>query len=517
MERSYRFIFSLPCAAVLLLVLLLGPTQLFAAWRLADNITEATLDNGMKILVVERHDTPLAFCNLYYGVGSVRERPGITGISHLLEHMMFKGTKVLGVSDFAKDDAMNREIDAIAAKLYHEKFWSRQPDPEKIKAWEKQIAAFMAEEKQYIVKNEYWQTALAHGATFVNASTGEDLTGYYLTLPAHKIELQMLMEADRMQNSQFREFYSEKEVVREERRMYENFPDFFFEEQLYAAFFEASPYSWHVLGWDCDLQRITRRDVMEHYKTYYAPNNAIAIYVGDLDPDYVIAMARRYFGPIPRGKDIEPLRTREPRQMCRKRAWQGEQARDRVRFLFHAPNLAHDDVAPLMVAAEILSGENGRLNKMLRDTQGLAVSAESYMEPRFYEGIFHVTADLDPASGKTVADLEAAMHKEINSFASQPPAEQDVTGARNRLLASFLLDLRQPWEISEPLARHYFAAGDWRHLQDYLDHLDKVTPADVLRVAGTYLVPTNRTTGVQEKTASPATAQPAEIKEAADV
>ncbi len=240
---------------------------------------ERKLDNGLTILMVERHDVPRVVCHIYYRVGSVCERPGITGISHFLEHMMFKGTQVMGVNDFEKDDAINRQIDDLMDRIYKEKFHTRSGDANKIARWQAEADSLIKAEKTCIVKDDLWETYMKNGGTGLNASTSSEITGYYVTLPSNKVELQMLLESDRMCNSVFREFYSEKEVVREERRLSENRPGWRFNEQLTAAFYSASPYAWSVVGWDVDLQKVTKQDMIDYKRTYYVPNNAVVVYV----------------------------------------------------------------------------------------------------------------------------------------------------------------------------------------------------------------------------------------------
>ncbi len=160
---------------------------------------------------------------------------------------------------------------------------------------------------------------MKNGGTGLNASTGNENTGYYVTLPSNKIELQMMLESDRMMNAVWREFYSEKDVIMEERRLSENGPGYFFSEQVNAAFYAASPYHWDVIGWMDDLKKMTKADLAEFHNTYYVPNNAVAIYVGDFDPQALIPMAEKYFGRIPKGPDVEPIRTAEPPQYSEKR------------------------------------------------------------------------------------------------------------------------------------------------------------------------------------------------------
>ncbi len=260
-------------------------TFLTAASEVKLDVQEHVLSNGMRILMIQNSRVPRVVCHIYYKVSSINERPGVTGLAHLHEHMMFKGTRMMGVTDFEKHAAIDTQIDALMDKVYRERFWAADGgDKEKIAHWEKEYNELVKAEKQYIIKDDLWTLYMKNGGTGLNASTGNESTGYYVTLPSNKIELQMLLESDRMQSAYFREFYSEKDVVMEERRLSENRPGYLFSEQVNAAFYSASPYHWGVIGWMDDLRKVTKADLIEFNKRYYVPNNAVALYIGDFDP-----------------------------------------------------------------------------------------------------------------------------------------------------------------------------------------------------------------------------------------
>ena len=206
MKRILVFLFALFVSA-----------SLAAPAEIKLDVKEHVLANGLKILIIQKPGVPRVVCHIYFKVGSINEKPGITGLAHLHEHMMFKGTKMMGVTDFAKDDALNKRIDGLMEKIYREKFWKPDGgDKEKIAQWEKEYEELVKEEKQYIIKDDLWTLYMKNGGTALNASTGNEITGYYVTLPSNKVELQMLLESDRMLSAYFREFYSEKDVVMEE-------------------------------------------------------------------------------------------------------------------------------------------------------------------------------------------------------------------------------------------------------------------------------------------------------------
>ncbi len=227
------------------------------------DVKEHVLANGMKILMIPKPGVPRVVCHIYFKVGSINERPGITGSAHVHEHLMFKGTEVMGVTDYAKDSEIDRKIDELMGQIYREKYWRTDGDVAKIAAWQKEVDELAKAEKAYIIKDDLWTQYMKNGGTGLNASTSQETTGYYVTLPSNKIELQMLMESDRMMNARFREFYSEKDVIMEERRLSENQPGYFFGEQVNAAFYTASPYHWDVVGWMDDLRKMTKSDLID--------------------------------------------------------------------------------------------------------------------------------------------------------------------------------------------------------------------------------------------------------------
>jgi predicted Zn-dependent peptidase len=463
--------------------------------NLEDQVIEHTLDNGLKLLMVERHEVPRVVCHVYYKVGSVCERPGITGTSHLLEHMMFKGTRMMGITDFKKDDAMNAKIDALYKKLYQEKYYKKDGDKEKIAQWEAEAEQLMKEEKSLIIKDDLWETYMKNGGTGLNASTGQEATGYYVTLPSNKVELQMLLESDRMANAYFREFYSEKEVVREERRLSENRPGYFFGEQLNATFYAASPYSWSVLGWDIDLQKVAKEDLIAYKNRFYIPNNAVAVYVGDIDPKEIIALAETYFGRIPRGPDPEPVRTMEPAQYCEKRLYGEDNTSPSISILYHVPPSGHPDDAVFNIISGLMNDRTGRLYKKLVKEKDMAVSVYGYGGGNAYAGQFSFRAEPKTQAGFTPDNLEEALYEEIERLKNEPVSDYELQKVKNQAEASFIRRLRSTRGMASQLGRSELYEG-WRDIPESVRRMQAVTAEDVMRVAKNYFVKDNRTVGI---------------------
>jgi predicted Zn-dependent peptidase len=490
----------------------LGIMSLLVAAEVRLDVTEHVLPNGMKILMIQKPGVPRVVCHIYFKVGSINERPGITGIAHLHEHMMFKGTKLMGVTDFEADQGIDRQIDQIMNKIYREKYWKAGGDQEAIARWQKEVDELTRNEKPYIVKDQLWELYMKNGGTGLNASTSNEVTGYYVTLPSNKVELQMWLESDRMINSYFREFYSEKDVVMEERRLSENRPGFLFNEQVNAAFYAASPYHWEVLGWMDDLRKITKADLIEFHNRYYVPNNAVAIYVGDFDPARIIELAEKYFGRIPKGPDLEPIRTGEPPQYSEKRLYGQGPAATSIQMMFHVPPEGHADQAPLDVLASVLGsggggfrmrrgggGGTGRLYKTLVAGKELAVNVSAFNRSQWYAGAFQFSATPRLDKGVKPEDLESAIWAEIEKIKKDGVTEEELQKAKNRSEAMFLRRLQSSMGLASSVGRTELNRG-WRALLTDLDDLKKVTNDDVKRVAAAYFVKDNSLTAIYERT-----------------
>ncbi|HOW86034.1 MAG TPA: pitrilysin family protein [Candidatus Aminicenantes bacterium] len=492
-------------------VVLAAAVFLVAAFAAAADVTlnvqERVLANGMKILMIPKPGVPRVVCHIYFKVGSINERPGITGSAHVHEHLMFKGTEVMGVTDYAKDSEIDRRIDELMGRIYREKYWKTDGDQARIAAWQTEVDGLVKAEKAFIVKDDLWTQYMKNGGTGLNASTSQETTGYYVTLPSNKIELQMLMESDRMMNARFREFYSEKDVIMEERRLSENQPGYLFSEQVDAAFYAASPYHWDVIGWMDDLRKMTKEDLVAFHNTYYVPNNAVAIYVGDFDPQAVAAMAEKYFGRIPKGPDLEPIRTGEPPQYSEKRLYGSGPAPTSLQMMFHTPRDGDPDAPALSVLASALGSGGGfrggmgggsgtgRLYKTLVRDKQLAVSASAMSRPQWYVGVFQFRAT--PRLDKAVKpeDLEKEIWAEIDAIKAGGLTEAEIQKAKNQSEAMFVRSLASAMGLASRVGRAELMRG-WRAILADLEALKKVTNDDIKRVAARYFVKDNSLTAV---------------------
>ncbi len=285
-------------------------------------VREVILDNGMTLLLVERHDSPRVSGGWGAHVGSANENYGITGIAHLFEHMMFKGTTTIGTTDYEAEMEIMAELDAIRSEMDLEytalrdakrrgevegNIYLPENQTPRLAELREEMKVLQDAQREHIVNNEYDKIYTNQGASGLNAGTNSDATVYFIDVPSNKLELWFWMESDRLLNAVFREFYSERDVVREERRMrVESDPTAKFEEQFDFMFWGSIPYHHPTIGWPSDVESINRAQAAEFFSTFYAPNNITAVLVGDFDSEEAIELAKTYFGRIPRGENPPP-------------------------------------------------------------------------------------------------------------------------------------------------------------------------------------------------------------------
>ena len=503
--------------AILLLLFSLVITAGAQELSLADQVIEKNLDNGLKVLMVIRPQAPVIRCILAYRVGSVNERPGITGMSHFHEHMMFKGSYSIGVKPgmLDKDLEYDRQIDEIMAMVVEEQSKVKGRDEEKIIAWKAQISDLITKQREETIEGEeLWGAYQEAGGTGINASTGREMTQYYVTLPKNKIELYLALEADRMYNPVFREFYSERDVIVEERRMSENRPGYFFNEQLTATFYAASPYSWTVVGWMSDISRVTKREMMDYRENYYRPDNATLVMAGDIDVDEVMTLVAKYFGKIkPKGKSPR-VRTEEPSveyykrtvgpdfdvPYIEKRVFGKAATSPSVQIMFHIPPLWNDDVAVLYMLGRVMSARTGDmyLTMVLKNEHASRVSASA--SNSMYDGSFTIRAGVKERRNKAVISSEN-IERELWTFIENAKRtqfdEELLQKVKNSVEASFLRSLRGT-RIAGSLVR-MATAYKWEFLEEQYNQRMAVTIEDIQKIAQKYLIKNHSVTGILER------------------
>jgi len=472
-------------------------------------VKEHFLSNGMKVLLVERHDSPSVSGGWVARVGSANERPGITGMAHLFEHMMFKGTPTIGTKDYKKDLEIINEQERVRELMRQEDrklrdLWRRGEitdlrDPkQKTPRWKKLHEEFKkleAAQAKILVKNEFDRIYTSNGGSSMNAYTSNDHTAYFITVPSNKLELFMWMESGRILNPVFREFYTERKVVFEERRMRtESTPLGKFFESFNSLFWESHPYSWPVLGWPTDIPAISKSQADEFYATFYAPQNLTLVLIGDFQSKQALAQAEKYFGRIPKGKkDAPDVVTQEMPQKAEKRFYAEAETNPNVDIYYHTPAFRHPDTYALSVLAQVLHTRTGRLHKELVLGGKLATDTWAWTRGLKYAGQFNIGAEV--AEGKTLAETEAALYAQLDKLKKEPVPAQELQKVKNNFAAGEYRRLSSNHPILMQLIRNE-GTGSWREINVAGPRLQAVTAADIQRVAKKYFTKINRAVAI---------------------
>ncbi len=508
----------------LLLNLSLNLDLVFAASpSLADRVIEHKLDNGLTVLMVERHQTPVVSINITFAVGGINEEVGQTGLAHLYEHMAFKGTRTIGTKDYGKEKPILDEIARIGTELERrqhkmaEKIGGGSAEEQAaVESLQERFVELQAEASQYVVGNELALLYQRHGGVGFNASTGKDLTRYMISLPANRLPLWAAIESDRMANPVFREFYKERGVVMEERRLRnEDSPTGLLFETFTSAAFRAHGYGVPTIGWGSDILSLTPAETEAFFKAYYGPNRATIALVGDFDPKEVMALIEHTFGKIPAAPASTERMPVEPEQRGERRVEVEFDAEPAIVIGFHKPGLGHPDDDVFDVIDAILSeGLTSRLHRKLVREQRLAASVHT---DAGHPGVrapnlFLVMAT--PLAPHTTAEVEAAIYEELDRLKQEPVEPKELERVINNLDADMVRALRSNSGLASQLAMYQAVAGDWSYMLKSRDKIAAVTAADVQRVAAQYFTKSNRTVGVLVKKGDEKTAPTAQRSEA---
>lgn len=456
-------------------------------------VVSYTLKNGLKLLILEKKFVPTVSFTMLFKVGNVDGQPGKTGLAHLFEHMAFKGTKTINSTGYDKEKVA---LDAVekAAKALIAAETAERPDAAKAAELRKALTEAEKEADKHIVKDEYWKIYNTLGESAMNAMTSTDYTGYVVSLPANRLEAWMTIEADRFKNPVLREFYRERNVVMEERRMGEADPNRLLWETLISNSFVAHPYHNPTIGWMDDLQRLTRTDAEEFYRTFYVPNNATLTIVGDVRTAEVIKLAEKHFGGWQRRELPDRTYTKEPPQKAEKVINVFFKAKPALRMGFKNPGMSHPDIYPLIMASEVLSnGKTGRFYRNLVEGKQLALyaAAGASTPGNRYPSLFVVVAA--PKAPNTPEALDAALMEEIAKLKTEPPTQWELDKVLNNYEAEMIKQLESNAGLGMNLAQNEQLMGDWRYDWKIGEELRKVKPEDISRAAAKYLTRDNRT------------------------
>lgn len=479
----------------------LGPSAVAAgSIRLEERVEELILDNGLRFLFVKRGEAPVLHGLLRFNVGGVDEVPGITGLAHLFEHMAFKGTTAIGTEDPAGERVVLEEIDRVAAEYSAELGKWGKADQKRLEVYRTQLEALQKLHKKYVKKDEFTSLYTNEGGAGLNATTSKDFTTYFISLPANKLELWFLMESERLLNPVLREFYLERDVVREERKMrIENDPGGKLYEQFVVTAMAAHPYRFPTVGWDSDIRTVTKEAARKFFDAYYSPRNGVAAVVGNFDVAKAKQLARKYFGRLVNKAEVRPITTREPAQAGERRTEVFFDAQPDMIVGWHKPTLPNPDAYVFDVIEHLLAtGRTSRLYKRLVKTRK-AGGVWTYQVPgERYDNLFCVSAT--PLADHSLAEMETEVEAELERLKTEPVPERELRKVLNMVEARFTWSLKQNGGLAQALTRFQLLTGNWRGLETYLEELGKVTPARVQEVAARYFLPTNRTAAWLKKT-----------------
>ncbi|HYK37669.1 pitrilysin family protein [Alloacidobacterium sp.] len=462
-------------------------------------ITTKVLPNGLTLIICERPEAPVFSYFTIVDAGDANDPGGESGLAHMFEHLAFKGTKDIGTTDYAAEKGALAKVEQTYA-AYDDEFRKRVGrDPAKLKTLHADFEQAQAEAEKYVIPNQFTEIAEENGATGLNAQTSLDDTQYFWSMPSNRLQLWAYMESDRIANPVPREFYKERDVVMEERRMrIDSNPVGRMVEEFLAAAYVAHPYHRPGVGWMSELSQITATEADAFHKKYYVPSNMVIAIVGDVKPDDM-TMLEKYFGAIPAGPKPEEMATVEPPQTAERYVVLKEQSQPLYLEGYHKPDYRDPDDAVYDAIQDIFSnGRTSRLYRSLVRDQQIAAEAEGFsgFPGDKYPGLFAFFAVPNP--GHTPQEMRVAIHKEIDKLKTTDVSDDELAMFKTRARADILRGLGNNQGLAEQLAIYQLRYGDWRELFNQLKKIDAVTKADIRRVANKTFVDTNRTYAMVE-------------------
>jgi len=485
------------CAAMVLPVLLATTaTQAQDLKSFEQKITTKVLANGLTLIVCERPDAPVFSYTTFIDAGDVNDPSGESGLAHMFEHLAFKGTSEIGTNNYEAEKAALAKVEAANDAYEAEYLKAVGRDANKLAELKKAFVEAQAEAHKFVVPNQFTDVAERNGAEGLNAETGLDNTMYFWSMPENRLELWAWLESGRLADVVPREFYKERDVVMEERRMRtDSNPIGRLVEQFLATAYVAHNYGRSGIGWPSEVGQITATEAMEFHKKYYVGANIVVSVVGDVKAAEAIPVLERYFSRVPAGPRPEEMTTIEPKQFAEKSLVIREQTQPFFLEGYHRADYRDPDDAVYDAISDIMS--NGRVSRLYRSLvrdQQIAAEAEGFspFPGDKYPGLFAFYAV--PLPGHTPTEMRDAIHKEIDKLKSADVTDEELAMYKTRTRAGLLHGLADNQGLSNSLAEYQTRYGDWRELFKQLDRVDKVTKADIRRVANKVFVASNRTT-----------------------
>jgi predicted Zn-dependent peptidase len=484
------------------ILLVLFSSLIFADFdfsKIKDNVSEFTLPNGLKFILLEDHFVPIATFMTYVNVGGSDERIGIWGISHFLEHMAFKGTSEVGTNNIKAERLVMAKMDTLFDQLLAEKN-SLNPDPDKIKKMEAELEKLKEEASKYAV-DELDNIIKRNGGVGLNAFTSKDATVYLVSLPSNRMELWAYLESSRFTDPVFREFYKERNVIMEERRMgVENRPTGKLIEELMAIAFKDHPYHVSGIGPMSNIENITRPEIYAYFQANYTAKNMVIGVAGDIYPDQLKKMAEKYFSKLNPGRKNPRVFTNEPEQLGEKNVTIYEDSQPWLVIGYHCPSILHEDFIKFSVLDRILtSGRSSRLYKqmVIDDKSALSIFSRAGFPGDKYPCLYFIGTL--PNTGHTTDKLLEAIDKEIEKIKEQSVTQEELDSAKTREKVTEIRSLQSNFGLLFRMLGSEMKLGSWEKAFDDLQAIEKITVDDIRELVKKYLTRNNRSIARIEK------------------
>ncbi len=506
--RAYRHMFKSGLLALTLAAFAWSGAQAQYLKNFEQKTTVKVLPNGLTLIVCDRPDAPVFSYATFVDAGDVNDPSGESGLAHMFEHLAFKGTSQIGTTDYPAEKIALAKVEAANNAYEAEYLKPVGRDPKKLAELKKTFKEAQDAAEKYVIPNQFTKVAERNGAEGVNAETGLDDTQYFWSMPENRLELWAWLESSRLSDVIPREFYKERDVVMEERRMRtDSNPVGRLVEQFLATAYVAHNYGRSSIGWPSEVSQITATEAMAFHKKYYVGSNIVVAVVGDVDPKTALPMLERYFSKVPGGPKPEDMTTVEPKQFAEKTVTIREQTQPFYIEGYHRPNYRNPDDAVYDAIQDIMS--NGRVSRLYRslvEKQQIAAEAQGFSPypGEKYPSLFAFYAV--PLPGHTPAEMREAIHKEIDKLKTTDVTDAELAMFKTRTRADLLRGLADNQGLASALAEYQTRYGDWRELFLQLNAVDKVTKADIRRVANKIFVASNRTSAEIDTAAPTATA-----------
>ena len=462
---------------------------------LKKNVVTKKLPNGITVILLNRGYAPVLAFEISFRVGSVDESYRTMGAAHLLEHMLFKGTDVIGTRDFRKERAIMGRMEAIGETIDRLKL--TDPGNTRLPDLEAELRRLEKEQARYVESSPYDRIYTENGGVGLNASTSKDKTGYYIELPASKLELWAQLESARLDNPVLREFYLERNNVLQERLMhYDSLGSGMLFEQFQAAAFQAHPYRHPIIGWRSNIPYLSVEDIRKFYHDYYIPSRMTITVVGMQDTERTFRVIDRYFGKLPPRADPPPVSVREPAQMGERRFEIYFESSPQLMIGWHKPSFpSRDDYICEMLQELLAGGKSSRLYRSLVIEKKIATSVSAWngLPGSRFDNLFTIFAS--PAPPHTAEELEKAIYDEMDRMFDDL-SDKELRKVVNSMESDLVFELETNKGLAGQLSYHQTVFGDWRYIVDYLPVIRSITAADIKGLKGKYFAKNNRTVGI---------------------